>query len=140
MDGQASDLRGLMVAKAREALTRAYAPYSGFRVAATVRAASGRLYVGVNVENASYGLAVCAERVAVFNAVASGEREIDEVVIVTETDEPTPPCGACRQVLAEFMKPDSKVRSVAIKSGREASWRLSELLPDAFRLGGVSKE
>jgi cytidine deaminase len=121
---------------AASVIRNAYAPYSGFRVAAAVRAASGAVYVGVNVENASYGLTVCAERVAVFNAVASGERRIVEVLVAVEAPEPVPPCGACRQVLAEFAGPETPVYSVSLSSGAVRVWRLGDLLPEAFRLEG----
>lgn len=115
-------------------IDNAYAPYSRIKVAAAVRGGSGRIYVGVNVENSSYGLTICAERVAVFNAVTSGERIIKEVVIVADTDEPLPPCGACRQVLYEFSSPDTMIYSVSAKTGRVKSWKLRDLLPDAFHL------
>jgi len=121
---------------ARRVVENAYAPYSGVKVAAAVRGGSGRIYVGVNVENASYGLTVCAERVAVFNAVTNGERVIREVLVLSDSNEPMPPCGACRQVIAEFASPDTPIHSVSLKTGRHASWKLQELLPHAFKLEG----
>jgi cytidine deaminase len=123
-----------LIAAAREARSRAYAPYSNYRVAAAVRASDGRVFTGCNIENASYGLSICAERVAVFAAVAAGAREIAAVAVATE-DGGTP-CGACRQVLAEFVPRDGAPLTVllvdAAGSVRETS--LAALLPDAFRL------
>ncbi|MEB3851308.1 MAG: cytidine deaminase [Desulfurococcales archaeon] len=119
---------------ARRVIGNAYAPYSGFRVAAAVRGGSGRVYIGVNVENASYGLTICAERAAVAAAVAAGERSIGEVLILSEAEEPIPPCGACRQVLAEFAGPETPVYSVSLATGKSAVWTLGELLPFAFKL------
>lgn len=124
---------------ARSVIENSYAPYSGIHVAAAVRSASGRIYVGVNVENSSYGLTICAERVAVFNAVTHGERRIVEVLIASDTDTPIPPCGACRQVLAEFAGPEARVYSVSLVTGRWRVWRLGDLLPDAFRLGTTQR-
>jgi cytidine deaminase len=109
---------------------KAYAPYSNFYVGAAILSGSGAIYTGCNVENASYGLANCAERTAVFSAVAAGERMFKAVVIYTPTDRPTAPCGACRQVLYEF-GPDAVVVSVA-SSGASLQMTVSELLPKAF--------
>lgn len=105
---------------------RAYAPYSDFAVGAVVVGMDGRVFCGANVENLSYGLTMCAERVAVGAAVAAGVRELAAVVVAADTREPISPCGACRQVLSEFGNP--RVHLV----GREdatASFRLEELLP-----------
>jgi cytidine deaminase len=115
---------------AREVSARAYAPYSGFRVGAAVVTASGRVIAGCNVENASYGLTICAERVAVFTAVAEGETEVRAVVVYTPTPTPTAPCGACRQVLHEF-GPGAEVISVCDGAGRTHT-ALPALLPGAF--------
>src|SRR5687768_6602486 len=87
---------------ARNASTRSYSPYSKFRVGAAVLGASGKIFEGCNVENASYGLCNCAERTAVFSAISAGERSLKAVVVYTPSKLPTPPCGACRQVLNEF--------------------------------------
>ncbi|HLJ40669.1 MAG TPA: cytidine deaminase [Candidatus Acidoferrales bacterium] len=91
-----------LVAAARQARERAHAPFSEFRVGAAVRTKSGRTFGGCNVENASYGLTICAERVAIFKAISEGEREFEAIAVVTDTDTLTPPCGACRQIIWEF--------------------------------------
>jgi cytidine deaminase len=115
---------------ARAAVRQAYAPYSKFRVGAAVLAGSGKIYRGCNVENASYGLCNCAERTAIFNAVAAGERTVRAVVVYTPTAQPTAPCGACRQVINEF-GPAATVISVCESTARlETS--LAALLPAAF--------
>ena len=91
-----------LIAAARAARENAHAPYSNFRVGAALRASSGRVYTGCNVENATYGLTVCAERVAIFKAISEGERGFDAIAVVTQTEVLTPPCGACRQIIWEF--------------------------------------
>ncbi len=117
-----------LVALASEARDKAYAPYSGFAVGAALRAKSGRIYSGCNVENASYSLTICAERVAVFNAVCAGEREFEALAVVSETL--AAPCGACRQVLAEFGL-DIRVIIADLEKGREVC-TVGDLLPIAF--------
>ncbi len=109
---------------------RAYAPYSRFQVGAAVLA-RGRVHVGCNVENASYGLTVCAERTAVAGAVAAGARRIEAVAVASGTVPPTPPCGMCLQTLAEFAGPDLPVLLVGAKGSREET-TLGALLPRAF--------
>lgn len=117
---------------ARLGASRAYCPYSRFRVGAAVLTDDGQIAWGGNVENASYGLTICAERNAVFRAVANSERPtiLRAVVIYTPTPEPTAPCGACRQVINEF-GPDAEIRAICDGSG-VLSYRLHELLPVAF--------
>ena len=110
---------------------RAYAPYSKFLVGAAVRAESGKIYTGCNVENASYGLTVCAERNALFNAVGVGERKFTALCVVGETEEPISPCGACRQVMAEFKVPCIILANL---KGDVKEYTLEELLPYGFTL------
>lgn len=113
-----------------EAARRAYAPYSRFAVGAAVLSDDGRIHAGANVENASFGLSICAERNAIFRAVADGARRIDALLVYTPTAGPTPPCGACRQVLAEFGT-DALVVCCS-DDGGDRRYRLADLLPDAF--------
>ncbi|MFZ5494947.1 MAG: cytidine deaminase [Verrucomicrobiota bacterium] len=115
---------------AKDAAARAYAPYSKFRVGAAVLAASGKVYAGCNVENASYGLGNCAERTAIFSAVAAGERKFKCVVVYTPTRTATAPCGACRQVIHEF-GPRIRVHSFCAGLDR-IDTSVRALLPAAF--------
>ena len=119
-----------LIALARSSLQFAYAPYSKYKVGSAVLASSGRIFTGCNVENASYGLTSCAERNAIFAAIAAGEHAIRAVVIYTPTPTATAPCGACRQVIREF-GPDALVISVCDGNGRIES-TLGELLPKSF--------
>jgi cytidine deaminase len=112
-------------------LDRAYVPYSHYPVAAVIRAKSGKLYGGVNVENAAYPLTRCAEQVAVGNMVAAGEQEIAEVWIMTTGDVAGTPCGGCRQVLSEFAGPETPVHCL-LKGEEGATYTLASLLPFAF--------
>jgi cytidine deaminase len=119
-----------LVAAARTAREHAHAPYSNFRVGAAVRAKSGRIFTGCNVENATFGLTLCAERVAIFKAISEGERGFDRVAVVADTEKLTPPCGSCRQILWEFCG-DAEVILANLKGDVER-YRMSELLPKAF--------
>lgn len=128
----AGDERTLTLLRERAfaAMERAYAPYSNFRVGAALLASDGSVTEGCNVENAAYPAGICAERSAVASAVARGNRSFEAVLIATEADDPTPPCGMCRQFIEEF-SPHLLVVSVT-RDGREARWTLDELLPKAF--------
>lgn len=119
-----------LVEAALEARLRARAPYSGFLVGAALEEAGGRIFPGCNVESASYGLTICAERVAAFRAVAEGARRFTRLVVAADSDTPTPPCGACRQVLWELCG-DVEILLVNLKGGVE-SIRLSALFPRPF--------
>lgn len=118
-----------LVAAARAARERAYAPYSNFPVGAAVLCADGRVFEGCNIENASFGLTICAERVALFNAVAAGCREIEALAIVGPGADPLSPCGACRQVMVE-LSPDAEVIMAGDAGVRRRSVR--QLMPEAF--------
>ncbi|HEX9204199.1 MAG TPA: cytidine deaminase [Vicinamibacteria bacterium] len=123
------DLRGL-ARLARQARRRAHAPFSRFKVGAALRTRSGEVVTGCNVENASYGLTLCAERVAVFKAVSEGIRGFEAIAVVADSRRLTPPCGPCRQILWEFCG-DITVH-MADLHGRTRTMRLSELLPFPF--------
>ncbi len=120
-----------MLGLAREALARAHAPYSRFRVGACVRAMSGRLYAGCNVENASYPVGQCAEASAIGAMVTGGDRVIAEVVLVTERAEPCSPCGRCRQQLSEFAAADTPIHLCG-PEGLRQTVTLGQLLPLSF--------
>jgi cytidine deaminase len=120
-----------LVDGARKAQAMAYAPYSKFRVGAGLESVSGTVYYGCNVENASYGLTVCAERAALVAAVVDGAHRFRRLVVATDVDPPALPCGACRQMLAEF---GLDLEIVAVGPTQQRQWTLGDLLPDAFRL------
>jgi cytidine deaminase len=118
-----------LIETARAAQRRAYCPYSHYQVGAALEAEDGTVFSGCNVENASYGLTICAERAAVCTAVSAGARRFRRIVVATDSEPPAPPCGACRQVLAEF---GLELEVEAIGSTRSKRWTMRELLPDAF--------
>jgi len=119
-----------LIKKAKRARERAYAPYSEFKVGAALLVKSGKVYTGANVENATFGLTVCAERVAVFKAVANGEKDFVKIAVVADKPDPVTPCGACRQVLSEFSS-DLKIICANLE-GKTERYTLRELLPEAF--------
>ena len=134
MNGPTDAQIDALVAAAREVRERFHAPYSGFAVGAAILA-GGRIFTGANIENASYPLSVCAERNAVGAMVAAGERRIDAVAVVAGGNAgPVPPCGGCRQVLAEFAADDVPVVSEHAEDGTRVTWTVGGLLPNAFRL------
>ncbi|MGB9780358.1 cytidine deaminase [Caldanaerobacter sp.] len=116
---------------AKEARENAYAPYSNFKVGACVITEDGNIYKGCNIENASFGLTVCAERVAMFNAYSAGERKLKAIAVVADTDGPVSPCGACRQVMMELGGEDMVVILSNMK-GDHAIMTVKDLLPGAF--------
>ena len=124
-----------LVQAAREAAANAHCPYSGYRVGAALLAADGRVFRGCNVENASYGLTLCAERNAITTAIAEGCREFTALAIAGGTAEsPAYPCGACRQVMAEFMGPETPILVAPLEAGEAVTIPLGELLPHSFNL------
>ncbi|WP_410490427.1 cytidine deaminase [Bacillus tropicus] len=119
------------IEEANKMLAKAYIPYSKFPVGAALVTKEGKIYTGCNIENASYGLCNCAERTAIFKAVSEGERDFSYLVITGETDGPISPCGACRQVIAEFCDPKMPVLLTNVK-GDEKEVTVEQLLPGAF--------
>jgi cytidine deaminase len=124
-----SDTKRRLIALAEQVAANAYAPYSGFRVGAALLGKSGRIYTGCNVENASYGLSICAERAAVLRAIAEGETGFAAIAIWSSATSPCPPCGACRQVLAEF---SARLVVISAAGGKIKTYQLSSLLPARF--------
>jgi cytidine deaminase len=127
-----------LVLAANEVRKNAYAPYSNYAVGAAIRADNGKVYTGVNVENASYGLAICAERNAVAHAIADGAKKVIGVAVITSTSPPAAPCGMCRQTLAEF-GPDSLELVLVNDKGERLETTLGQLLPRAFRPDSLGK-
>lgn len=119
-----------MIEEARKARERAFAPYSNFKVGAAVCGESGNIYIGCNVESASYGLTVCAERVAIWKGISMGETRFKSIAVVVDTDDLTPPCGVCRQIIWEFCGDVPVILSNV--TGRNEVVQMSVLLPRAF--------
>ena len=119
-----------LIEAAQQSRENAHAPYSNFRVGAALRANSGRIFGGCNVENSTYGLTVCAERVAIFKAISEGERGFDAIAVVTDTETLTPPCGACRQIIWEFCG-DVPVILSNLK-GKAETIQMRDLFPKPF--------
>lgn len=126
-----------LVKAAISAREQAYVPYSGFKVGAAVQGLSGLIYSGCNIENASYGLSNCAERTAIFKAVSEGEQELIAIAVVADTPGPVSPCGACRQVMAEF-----GIRKILLANlnGKQRTVTMEELLPFSFAKGDIRKD
>jgi cytidine deaminase len=130
--GAAGDDAALL-ARAVAARDLAYAPYSGYRVGAVAVAATGEVFDGANVENASYGLSICAERNAIAAMVLAGKRALAAVYVATESSPPASPCGMCRQTLLEFCDDPATVRVVSTNpAGERAEWTVAELIPAGF--------
>ncbi|MBO1579559.1 cytidine deaminase [Bacillus sp. XF8] len=125
------------IAEATKMLEKAYIPYSKFPVGAALVTKEDKIYTGCNIENASYGLCNCAERTAIFKAVSEGERDFSYLVITGKTDGPISPCGACRQVIAEFCEPKMPVLLTNLK-GDEKEVTVEQLLPGAFTIADLS--
>jgi cytidine deaminase len=127
-----SELETALVAAATAVRAHAYAPYSKFLVGAAVRM-DGRVFTGVNVENASYPISVCAERNAIAAAATAGARVLDAIAVCTDASPPSSPCGACRQAIAEFAGDPARVQIIAVNPrGEQRAWTLAELLPASF--------
>lgn len=119
-----------LIAQAKVARERAYAPYSNFKVGAAVSTEDGDIYIGCNVESASYGLTVCAERVAIWKGISRGQKRFNKIAVVVDTDDLTPPCGVCRQIIWEFCGDVPVILSNL--EGKTETIQMSELLPRAF--------
>jgi len=126
-------MKELLIAEARSARLKAYAPYSNFLVGAAVMTHSNKIYSGCNIENSSYSLTCCAERVAIFKAVSAGDMTIKGMAIVGDTDEPISPCGACRQVMSEFLSLETMIY-LANTQHEVMELTINDLLPYAFNV------
>jgi cytidine deaminase len=119
-----------LINKAKNAREHSYSPYSRFKVGAALKTKNGMVFTGCNIENSSYSLSICAEREAIFKAISAGERDLDTIAIVTDSDKLTTPCGACRQVMWEFSK-DMTVVVANLKGGKK-EFKIKELLAHPF--------
>ena len=122
-----------LIEAARGALTNAYAPFSGYHVGAAVGAQRGSIYIGANVENRSFGATICAERIAIGQAVSSGAKRLEALVVITASNPPAPPCGMCLQVIAEFASADLPLVLVRL-DGERKEYRLGAFQPHPFEL------
>lgn len=130
--------KNMLVEKAIEARNKAYVPYSKFQVGAAIITSNDNLYLGCNIENASYGLTNCAERTAIFKAVSEGDKEIKAIAVVGDTEGPISPCGACRQVIAEFATENTKIY-LSNLNGDVKETTISEILPGYFSSKDMEK-
>ena len=121
-----------LIQKAKEAKEQAYAPYSGFHVGAALLCKDGTIFTGCNIENSAYGPTNCAERTAIFKAVSEGFREFEAIAIISDSKQPTAPCGVCRQVMAEFCDPETFRIVLMNGDGEIRDYLLKELLPLGF--------
>lgn len=124
-------MRSKLIKAAKNARTKAYVPYSDFPVGAAVMTTANKIYTGCNIENSSYSLTCCAERAAIFKAVVAGEQEFLAMAVIGDTEQPINPCGACRQVMAEFFSEKTKIYLANIK-GDQKTFLMKELLPYMF--------
>ncbi|MNH82605.1 Cytidine deaminase [compost metagenome] len=131
-------MKDQLIQEAIEARKMAYVPYSKFQVGAAVLS-GGEVYRGCNIENASFGLTNCAERTAIFKAVSEGNQRIEAIAVVADTEGPVSPCGACRQVLAEFCDKDTKIYLTNLQGNTE-EWTMDRLLPGAFQAEDMDKK
>lgn len=122
----------LLIKKAKQIRERAYTPYSKFPVGAALLTESGNIYTGCNIENAAYPVSCCAERVAIFSAIAAGETEFSEMAVVADTKRPVPPCGSCRQVMSEFFKGTMNIHLTNLNNNIKTI-TMEELLPFSFQ-------
>lgn len=127
-----------LIEKAIAMRDKAYVPYSKFPVGAALLTKSGKVYTGCNIENAAYPVTLCAERVAIFTAIADGETEFAELAVVADTDRPVPPCGSCRQVMSEFFKPETTIHLTNLHN-RLKTVTMEELLPNSFQPNDLPK-
>jgi len=125
-------MKNSLIKKAIKARNRAYTPYSKFKVGAALLAESGEIYTGCNIENAAYPVSCCAERVAIFKAISSGERKFKQMAVVADTDRPVSPCGSCRQVMAEFFSKDMPIYLTNLQE-ETLHTSIEELLPGSFQ-------
>lgn len=132
-DASMSSINETLISKATSILKNSYAPYSKIHVAAAVLGSNGKIYTGVNVENSSYGLTICAERAALVQMVSDGETKPMKIAVVTDLQDPIPPCGACRQFMAEF-NPDVELILYSVTSRKKIETRLSSIFPSPFKL------
>lgn len=121
-----------LIEKALEMRSKAYVPYSKFPVGAALLTKSGKVYTGCNIENAAYPVSLCAERVAIFKAIADGETEFEELAVAADTNRPVPPCGSCRQVMSEFFETDTRVHLTNLHNQLKTV-TMEELLPFSFQ-------
>ncbi|MCJ7841847.1 cytidine deaminase [Lederbergia sp. NSJ-179] len=128
-----------LVKAAKLARERAYVPYSKFPVGAALLTKDGKIYTGCNIENASYGMTNCAERTAIFKAISEGDQEFTRLAVIADTDRPVPPCGACRQVIAEFCPRDMEIVLTNLQ-GKQKRIKAEELLPFAFTAEDIHDE
>lgn len=131
-------MKDQLIQEATQARTMAYVPYSKFQVGAAVLS-GGQVYRGCNIENASFGLTNCAERTAIFKAVSEGNQRIEAIAVVADTEGPVSPCGACRQVMAEFCNKDTKIYLTNLNGDTE-EWTMERLLPGAFQAEDMDKK